>query len=261
VTNHDLDAKASKGDAYCMSTTNVELGCAPKAAYKRNPDGSVAYRKNPDGSFYANSKGAKVPVIEDIKVLDPSRPRIGNWGNEANTNWKDVNYEAGPVMTGLSKIPGMNAMAVFHDTWSFETNMDPVTNVVTIVPAAVLTYVGTGAPAFDLIQKTNINSRKTYDNPDPYKAVSTISSVGQQNVSYKAGVASNSMLCVHGNKSRHIIVDAPSEEPGYACRVIYQNERGTSVPWYANNEKDYCYKKAVALTVKQIALGWSCYAQ
>jgi hypothetical protein len=57
-------------------------------------------------------------------------------------------------MTAVSRIPGMNTMALFHDTWSVSWDMDAFTNVASIVPAVVLTYTGTGAPYFDRLEQT-----------------------------------------------------------------------------------------------------------
>jgi hypothetical protein len=52
----------------------------------------------------------------------------------------------------VSKVPGMNAMAMFHDPWSVAWNMDAFTNVATIIPAVVLTYHGTEAPIDEKIR-------------------------------------------------------------------------------------------------------------
>ena len=42
ITTHDLDPRASKGDAYCMAAVNVDASCAPpKEAYVRDQDGQI----------------------------------------------------------------------------------------------------------------------------------------------------------------------------------------------------------------------------
>ncbi len=248
VTSKEFDARAPTKGPYCMSTANPGLDCAPKAAYLRDADGGVIFK---DGK----------PVISDIRPLDADRVRTGNWGTEKDTGLGSLNKETGPVMKHIAKIPVIHPMSIFHDQWSFDVNMDPITNVATIVPAAVLTYVATGAPAYDLIQSTNLKSNKVVNHNNFRTVYKNIEKDDQNVIPFSSGVAAMSTLCIHGKKSRRIVVDAPSAEPGYACRVIYQNERGTSVPWYARNEENYCREKAVALTVKQIALGWSCYVQ
>lgn len=245
VTSHEFDARGPTKGPYCMSTVNPELACAPKAAYLRDTNGEVVFK---DGK----------PVIADIRPLDADRVRTGNWGTEKDTGMGSWNNETGPVMKHVAKVPVIHPMSIFHDQWSFDVNMDPVTNVATIVPAAVLTYVGTGAPAYDLIQKTNLNVE---NEANLNAALNKIEGDDQTAVSFHSESAAMSTLCIHGEKSRRIILDSPSNEPGFACRVIYQNESGTSVPWYARNNGNYCKPKAVAFTVKQIALGWSCYVQ
>jgi hypothetical protein len=50
------------------------------------------------------------------------------------------------------------------------------------------------------------------------------------------------------------------QEPGFACRVKYNKPSGTSYPWNARNEADYCGPKATALVKKLGTLGWQCYS-
>jgi len=57
-------------------------------------------------------------------------------------------------MTAISKIPGMNAMALFHDQCAVYFDMNALASVGTIPPAIVFTYIGTGTQMYDLIQKT-----------------------------------------------------------------------------------------------------------
>jgi hypothetical protein len=73
--------------------------------------------------------------------------------------------------------------------------------------------------------------------------------------------AAASFLCVKGSLDRRILVDAPSNEPGYACRVIYAKENGVSMPWYAEKEQNYCGPKAAELVTRHVKLGWSCFGQ
>jgi len=66
--------------------------------------------------------------------------------------------ERGAFMTSVSKVPGMNAMALFHDQWAISWQMGDAASVSTIVPATVLTYVGSGAPVYEKIHTTFVDS-------------------------------------------------------------------------------------------------------
>jgi hypothetical protein len=63
-------------------------------------------------------------------------------------------------MQAISRIPGMNTMSVFHDQWSINFQMDPVTNMTSIVPAVYLTYLGTDAEILDLIREVSVDGKR-----------------------------------------------------------------------------------------------------
>ncbi len=69
---------------------------------------------------------------------------------------------------------------------------------------------------------------------------------------------SNSFTCTNGKLSRQITLDAPSKHPDYACQVIYQSEKGLSIPWRAKNEEGYCRDKAMSFVNRQVGWGWNC---
>jgi hypothetical protein len=64
-------------------------------------------------------------------------------------------------------------------------------------------------------------------------------------------------LCTKDGATRQISVVLGS---GYACRVKYSKSSGTSYPWNARNEADYCAPKASALAGKLAGFGWNCEA-
>jgi hypothetical protein len=143
VTKHKLDPRASKGEAYCMATVGEK--CSPElSAYIRDADGKILY----------DEKGN--PRV-DVTKVDPRRPRVGTWAKANETPLIGVG-ERSALMTGVSRVPGMNAMALFHDQWSVTWHMDTFTNVVTIAPAVVLTYTGTGAPFFEKLEGTVVEA-------------------------------------------------------------------------------------------------------
>ena len=64
-------------------------------------------------------------------------------------------------------------------------------------------------------------------------------------------------VCTKDGATREIAV---VQEPGYACRVKYTRPSGTTYPWNARNEADYCRPKASVLAEKLDTFGWSCDA-
>lgn len=139
VTDHQLDGRSSRGEAYCMATVGADCS-PPKSAYVTDANGNVQYDK------------AGNPLV-DVTKTDPLRPHVGTWAKQNETPLIGAG-ERSASMTAVSRVPGMNAMALFHDTWSVSWDMDAFTNVATIVPAVVLTYEGTGAPFYEKLEDT-----------------------------------------------------------------------------------------------------------
>lgn len=145
VTTHPIDGRASQGEAYCMATVGAECS-PPKSAYVTDANGNIQFDKNGE------------PLV-DVTKTDPIRPHVGTWSKEADTPLIGVG-ERSASMTAVSRVPGMNAMAVFHDTWTVAWDMNAFTKVTTIVPAVVLTYTGTGAPYYEHLEDTAAANRQ-----------------------------------------------------------------------------------------------------
>ncbi len=62
-------------------------------------------------------------------------------------------------------------------------------------------------------------------------------------------------VCTKDGATRQIEV---VRESGYACRVKYTRPSGTTYPWNARNEADYCQPKAFGLAERLGSFGWSC---
>ncbi|WP_157353989.1 hypothetical protein [Thauera sp. 63] len=156
LTNLDLDKqrlKSSTGPAYCLAevpTTEYLNGgpgpscLAPPSAYARRADGSVEFEGN----------GPKV----NFKLLDPDRPHVGTWGT-AEISPLNISAENSAFMTGVSRLPGWNAMSVVHDELSIQMKFDLlpggiIPTVATIPPAMVATYIGSGNSIHDSIRDT-----------------------------------------------------------------------------------------------------------
>ena len=54
-------------------------------------------------------------------------------------------------------------------------------------------------------------------------------------------------------------VEVVKDRP-FACRVKYKKPSGTSYPWNARNEANYCESKAISLVKRLGTLGWECYS-
>jgi len=139
VTTHPLDARPAEGAAYCMTSVGAE--CSPEArAYVRDSQGNIRYDQNGR------------PLV-DVRATEPRRPHVGTWSSADSAPLVGAG-ERSASMQAVARVPGMNAMALFHDQWSVSWKMDPVSNVATIPPAVIFTYHGTQAPALQAIRET-----------------------------------------------------------------------------------------------------------
>jgi hypothetical protein len=143
-TGHELNPEGAKGEPYCMlANPKINASCAPpKSAYVRDQYENIVYENG-------------LPKI-DISKLDPERSYVGQWykpGEKIN-----LASDNSLFMRSVAKVPGMNAMAIFHDQWTYSWDMNILTNVMSIAPAVVLTYMGTVAPINNEIRDTNIES-------------------------------------------------------------------------------------------------------
>jgi hypothetical protein len=121
---HSLDARATTGDAYC-ATPGPECD-AFKSAYYIDDNGVLRI---------------------DYSKLDPRASYVGEGYNLGETRapyqWTQDRH---PFMKTVAKLPGFNAMGMFHDNWVLSWQMSDWQNKSTIFPALVMTYYGTGAP-------------------------------------------------------------------------------------------------------------------
>lgn len=271
---NDPDARQSTGDAYCMMA-NPELSvdpsqpnsCLPPVdAYARDANGKVL---DEDGNIWS-SKSGKSPDI-DVRKTDYRRNHVGNWAAVKDTNWI---HERGSFMTTVSRVSGMNAMAGFHDHWAVSWNMSALSNKVPIIPAVVITYMGTTAPLEKLVIDENvkrIHEQNAYisnipvnsvlDNSDSLAVARQLKLRGIYGVNGNGGIRVAEHSCENTGLGRNIAVDKGGESTDYACRVIYDSEKGMSVLWRARNDPDYCGPKAASLLNDLLNWGWSCVSR
>lgn len=141
-TTHKLDARISKGNAVCMATLDVKAACAP-----------------PIEAYQLDGDGKPIPGTADVRKLDPRIPHVGTWTKPGEAPIIGTG-ETSRFMITVSKYPGMNAMALWHDHLSYSMNFNGVNNVWTIVPTTAATYYGTGAPAEDKIRDAAVEKAR-----------------------------------------------------------------------------------------------------
>lgn len=183
--------------------------------------------------------------VLDISKVDPRYSYVGKAIEAGETaSWTS---ETSGFMNGIAKVPGVNAMAIFHDQWVIQAPLTGWTNQATIIPAIVFTYLGTEAGIQNEIQKAAIKSQ---DQGSP-TAESYLCMKGQ-------GVTEGS---TEQPVSRIIAVGKGKTPEELACIVVYQREGealANNAPWYALNDKNYCDSKAGQLASDHIAEGWKC---
>ena len=273
-TENDPGTRQSMDEAYCM-LANPELSvdpsqpnsCLPPVdVYARDANGNVL---DEDGDIWS-SKSGKSPDI-DARNTEYLSNNGGDRSNIRNTDWI---YERGSFMTTVSRVTGMNAMAGFHDHWAVSWNMSALSNKVPVVPAVVMTYMGTTAPLEKLIIDENVkrqHENNAYISNIPVNSVlddSDSLAVARQlklraihGVRGNGGVRVAEHSCDNTSIVRNIAVDKGGKRTDYACRVIYDSEKGLSVLWNARNDADYCAPKADSLRNDLVNWGWSCVSR
>lgn len=262
----ELDARASQGEAYCMAAIAEECS-PPEAAYVRDANGKVVF----------DSKGQ--PVV-DMTKIDPRVPHVGNMGGAAEPHW---NEERSALMTSVSKVPGMNAMALFHDQWMIKWDPGTLTTAATIIPAIVLTYTGTGAPYYDHLQKTAVSTNEKDKTrglvavsaplpaaPSTSQAIANLKSAataGIQTTKVKDAVAFStetallSLTCVmKDGTSTSVVVDYP-ELSNSSCRAVEIGGASGLLTFGAANNARACLQLADERARKLNADGASCFVR
>ena len=130
-----MDGRHSVGEAYCMGSALKGQEYAAAGAKGCLP---------PTESWIRDESGKVVGV--DITRTDIRRPHVGLWAEVSEGEEFFELHERSGMMTGVSRVPGMNAMSVAHDKFASDYNLNMVETVASIPPAIVLTYAGLGAP-------------------------------------------------------------------------------------------------------------------
>lgn len=138
ATGHALDPRAATKDPYCATP---------------GPECDVFKR-----AYYIDENGA---LRIDYSKLDPRASYVGegyNLGEQRPPySWTQ---DRSTFMKTVAKLPGFNAMGMFHDNWVLSWQMSDIANKATIFPAIVLTYYGAGAPLATSIIDANTDAAR-----------------------------------------------------------------------------------------------------
>lgn len=281
TTNLEGNLKASTREPYCLGAIPVEAGgpaldCLPdKGAYIRNADGSIKYRLGK-------------PEI-DVTKLDALRPHVGMFAEGPNDS--GILTESTEFMQNVSKIPGMNAMALGHDIIDGRFNriadipfgqdtlarLELITRVGTIAPSVVLTYEGAGYHVYEMIRNETARSQEARSddsaqavnaeegvNPDAKPSISSggeeVTRFAQVGPAYEIrnlvckgeGIASADLLEIH-------LDPTAAGEGSRICSIHRAQESGWRHIWHAHHETASCIRQFNKMASQALRRGMRCY--
>ena len=281
LTNLDLDKqrlKSSTGSAYCLAEVPTPEylnggpgpSClAPPSAYARRADGSVEYEGN----------GPKV----NFKLLDPDRPHVGTWGSE-KLSPLNVVAENSAFMTGVSRLPGWNAMSVVHDELSIQMKFDLlpggiIPTIATIPPAMVATYVGSGNSIHDSIRDTfakraqerkqSLAANGAEKRPAPRiddastRMLPLLTTGPTERMHLICGFEGNAAGTLQNRTDVLVIVAADGEplaEDGRICDVQQRTGDRLYALGHAHHQINYCHGVAERIALNRQRRGGVCFA-
>lgn len=246
VTRHSLDDesfKASKGKPYCWST-NYECQQPPKEAVRLDSQGK--------------------PVGLNQAMLDKTAPHVGTMAPSDPNASLSLGSEASNFMKGVSKIPGTNAFAVFHDQWAedWRPAMDNKAILVgTIAPAAVLTYNGSVAPLLEQVRATSQEEWIAAKNDEKNVASKPLVYLDQTNIiPIDKLKVERAFLCAKNDDSKSFLLELDANRRHFACRVIYRSNGKRLVAWQAMNDPNYCKPQIKKFVAQHLDWGYECIA-
>jgi hypothetical protein len=228
-----LYAEGAERPAFC-STSFVEVGpanpCAP------NPEW---FKKDASGK-----------MVLDMSKVPPNHSYVGSATNVAKPGWPANLYqETGGAMNAVAKVPGMNAMSILHDQWVISWDMTGPGVQATILPAIVVTYMGTEAPIQSAIQKAAADKKAAEAQAEGEPAASDPANPQPSFVAYK------------GEQTRSFFVAQGTVPEELACIVVYERNAKPGAedfaPWYAVNDPNFCGVKANELAETHVKAGWT----
>ncbi|MFB9080240.1 hypothetical protein ACFFWB_22990 [Flavobacterium procerum] len=144
-TKHPLDPSPATGEPYCTSPFDKE-SCAILKSANRVENGKKVFdtsKLNRNASHVGTGANPDAPLKFGEKIP---------WSSDQS-----------PLMRSAAKVPGMNAMGLFHDklvvSWAISENIG---NQLTIYPAMLFTYMGTDGGLTAKIAEVNAENSQSY---------------------------------------------------------------------------------------------------
>ena len=282
LTSFELDERrlrSSTGEAYCLAES-------PPAAYFSDA-GAPSSCFAPPSTYIRQSDGTYRFDQTKFRQLDPDRPHVGVWARQTEPI-HNIAAENSGVMTGISRLPGWNAMAVGHDELSVQMRFDLlpggtgiVPTVATIPPSVVLTYVGSGGPVHDSIREAFVRrqrereaaSRNASPNTDA-SVIDTRAATTASTVEVPFNEAPTEVLHVFCGtrlgdqpdleRRTDIVVNVSvtGDTQGGSRRLCEVHQRSNG-HWYelghAHHQRNYCHTVAERIARQRVRRGYACY--
>ncbi|TAY69174.1 hypothetical protein [Rhizobium leguminosarum] len=291
-SNLEDNMKASTGAAYCLkanpnaeSAPGQRLGCLPEpGAYVAKDGNSIQFRDDGtiDEASIEHDPRSGNPKI-DMTKLDSQRPHVGTWSSVANEGPLGAGETSG-FMTGISRIPGMNGMAVAHDI--FDDRYNTSTNIVletairvgTIAPFVVMTYEGAGLSVQESIRNAIAKPRGGNEAvvvATPNEPSQGITVSGKDVSEAQQGKAPDSSVPVEirhlyckrdHSPAKNILmeIDLKREQPKKyserVCRIdqYLGGDHWASI-WHAHYQKSFCINKFNDMAIRYVQRDFTCY--
>jgi len=251
------------GPPMCMAASlEGDPGCPRPTEYLRDEKGRLIMLDRDDKFHYVEpGQEASVPKewrpIGNASATPPRTPVVGIQTDKLPPPTQF--HEGSTVMTNLAKVPGMNAMALFHDRWAVAWEMGPAATKATIVPAIVLTYMGATAVVGNASTTaiTDAARASVAASTPPATAPSsllppTINEVKPLDASVEA------LICTKGDSLRIASV-VPGKEPGdLRCVIVSDTDGKVAAPYIAHNAAGYCARRLMRMGRLLNGKGWQC---
>ncbi|MET3384193.1 hypothetical protein [Variovorax paradoxus] len=265
----------------CMAApiTDAANGCSHPSDYMKDQQGRLLMTDS-EGNYHSVDPETEGAIPRDWRPIgDASKTPAGTPVVGIQTDRlppASFMNEGSKTMVALAKVPGMNAMALFHDRWAVSWRMDSLTTKVSIVPAIVLTYMG-ATVVVDQASTTGITDAAAKSAQAHAANIPTLdpkaspASTGPLITTALAGLPPptiaevkpphanlETLLCTKGASFRFASV-IPGKEPGdLQCIVYVETDRKAGVPYLAKNTPGYCAARLVVMGDRMTKAGWSC---
>jgi len=291
----------ANGAAMCMAApvSDAANGCPHPEDYMKDDQGRLIMTDK-DGGFHHVEIGTAEDIPKDWRPIGnasatPSGTPVVGIQTDQLPPLSQAN-EGSATMIALAKVPGMNAMAIFHDRWAVAWEMDPAVTKTSIVPAIVLTYLGATA-VIDNASTTGITDAATKaatrqpstsgaSNSDtsPQQPPSTpadpvappnmspeSTATGVEHVPLQQGpqpptikdvkpdrAPLETLICTRGDSLRLASV-IPGKEPGdLQCMLYIETDGKPIAPYIASNIPSFCAIKLLEMGKSMTEQGWAC---